>query len=450
MRAIEIFSNGKWNDVTSKTAVLYGIGGGLASWWRKAQVPTISLLVDGDSAKWGQEVQIGGAIHEIKNPIVLRDLDPGTYFILVPGQNYVSERLADVQRFCETPSVLIARGDDVRYVYETLSEMLLLDPIIHEKVMEQACSRNLQAYIDKFNSIINKSLGSISINRFIPIRRGHKISFSFGNSEKLWFCGIRGEICLNLSETVGWRPNDANLENLAKIYKVRKEYAIEKELTLYEDQDGFLLQHYANDIVDYHSEAVRYQVLQKLRSLHDLPIRLDITMEIVRRYKYEMARIKHRSDEIPEWISGIDKRMQSVIEVLSRTDWKKTLCHGDFHHGNIVGLEGKIYFIDWDFMCESDPFYDICRFLYYSSIEEHDNDTHRYDKATSELYNKLPTYLDIYYKRPCTLTERKHAFGMLLFCECVELFLRVLRRQDGTDDVAKILEKHLSDWELIV
>jgi thiamine kinase-like enzyme len=137
------------------------------------------------------------------------------------------------------------------------------------------------------------------------------------------------------------------------------------------------------------------------------------------------------------------KKIDSIIKK-NETEQENAVVfsHGDLHPGNIVFDNGQCFFIDWELMCMTNAMYDVCRFLFYSQIDEFGSDMKEYDKEISSLYSSMDKYLDFYYERNCSSRELAEAKNMLFLCEGIELLLRIKRNQEHSEEMIKIVEEH--------
>lgn len=453
MRRTEIFFEGKWRDVTNRKAVVFGVGNMFVDWWQGIQLPDIDYVVDSDKNKQGRIVQIGVKEYEITSPLLLNCLSPDSYYVVFPGRRFVKER----QDFVENEIAGQERksyicGVSIRYSYDDLYEMMLCDPIIRRKIKEQNCTLQINEYIKKFSVIIKKKLRDTRIDRYIPIEKGHKIVFIFGNEYSKYICSIRGWFCLNPANVTSWRVSPNNAKILKEIARIKKKIGISQKLTIYEDDEGFLIQHYGNDNVDVKKDEVKKKIVNKLNRLHNCGEKIAVVADITDRYRYELESLRHKNG--PILLAEIDKHMQSVLNYIKSLDVMNVICHGDFHQGNVIEWEHEIYFIDWDFMCMTNPLYDVCRFLYYASIGEYNPNDNRHDSLYADdmesLYGKLDEFLSAYYGRAVKAEELQQATAMMLVNECIEMCLRLNRNQENTDANLQTVLCNIIRWEKLL
>lgn len=63
----------------------------------------------------------------------------------------------------------------------------------------------------------------------------------------------------------------------------------------------------------------------------------------------------------PEFSNSKKTKLLHLLECLPE---KNSICHGDFHPGNILLQEGKVYIIDFMNLCYGNPYMDIARTVY--------------------------------------------------------------------------------------
>ena len=170
-------------------------------------------------------------------------------------------------------------------------------------------------------------------------------------------------------------------------------------------------------------------MLKDIRKLHESGLKIGVTVDVLNRIYYLWERVKEQKIVSKE-NENIKKHFGIIERMLSETELK--ICHGDFHHGNIVKYNHKIQIIDWETMCMSDPMYDICRFLFYYCREK-----------KKPPFEELEYFLTLYYsKRPCK-KEYEHAYAMLTYCEYVEFLLQLVNDRKNNVDLYKDIIKRL-------
>jgi hypothetical protein len=81
-----------------------------------------------------------------------------------------------------------------------------------------------------------------------------------------------------------------------------------------------------------------------------------------------------------------------ALETLDKLKEGDTLCHGDFHPGNILLSNGLTMVIDFMNVCHGDPLYDVARTVFlveYTPVPQNTDDREkllRYKKTLADLY----------------------------------------------------------------
>lgn len=81
-----------------------------------------------------------------------------------------------------------------------------------------------------------------------------------------------------------------------------------------------------------------------------------------------------------------------VLETLDKLKEGDTLCHGDFHPGNILLSNGLTMVIDFMNLCHGDPLYDVARTVFlveYTPVPQDTEDREKllqYKKTLADLY----------------------------------------------------------------
>lgn len=94
---------------------------------------------------------------------------------------------------------------------------------------------------------------------------------------------------------------------------------------------------------------------------------------------------------IPTSLLTLDKQNE-VLQMIDSLPEGNTLCHGDFHPGNILITEGHVYVIDFMNICHGDFLYDIARTVFlvqYTPVPSEAEDRDMilsFKKSLADLY----------------------------------------------------------------
>lgn len=90
--------------------------------------------------------------------------------------------------------------------------------------------------------------------------------------------------------------------------------------------------------------------------------------------------------------SANSKEKEAALQLLSKLKDGDTLCHGDFHPGNIFILNGHTMVIDFMNVCHGDFLYDVARTVFlveYTPVSAEEDDKRmllRLKKTLADLY----------------------------------------------------------------
>jgi thiamine kinase-like enzyme len=117
-------------------------------------------------------------------------------------------------------------------------------------------------------------------------------------------------------------------------------------ITEYIEHDGVL--------VDLQDQNVQKAVCELLKSIEEENISLDRTFDP---YLDISALVKKAQTPLPkELCEAALPIVEKISKKLSRFP-KKTLCHLDLHHKNILKKDGRLFLIDWEYAAMSHPYH---------------------------------------------------------------------------------------------
>ena len=292
--------------------------------------------------------------------------------------------------------------------------MLYYDPLMKKKILKL----NLSFIVDRILSFfkkINKSIGNIVIDRFIPVKDGDsKLIIFFGNEDELWVFSISG-----LHNEFEKMAIDRDKKENKKIRcEFKKKFSIDSEITLFENED-ITIQKYAGEYVDFSSDEIKRCILSNCRMLHRIKEKIDIENDMISRYYSDLIEkvIKGGTPSIKE-VRRIEQSMKRPLEMLKMIKYVPKVCHCDLFCSNIVGYKNELFFIDWEYMAMCDPMFDVCGYLFSIGGILRNNSEISYEEAVRQVYASLSYDLSLYYKRKCTEEEYIHAFLVMILFEC--------------------------------
>lgn len=436
-------NNGQIIDITEKRIILYGAGQGAIEYCDTLQLENIEYVVDSDRSKKDTNIQLFNRTYAIHSPDKILELNMDDYCIVISSHKYAESIKADICKLIGDRLLIIEDWNKIGYVYDCLTDMFLCDPFVQKKIVEQHASTRLKAYINKVLRIAKENIDTEQIMFFYPLKQGHRIVFILGSENKQYVCMLPG-VFSELKKESGWRISATNTEVKNEIFEIKKRLINNDKLTIYEDEEGFVLQHYAGDKLEFRSKDIRKKILCQLRKVHLSDLKVTISVDVTERYTYLCKKISNGYEQFSQISNRVEQLIKNILCDMRQES--KSLCHGDFHHGNIVGWKNDIFFIDWEFMCMADSMYDVCRFLYYSTIDENSIEIEKYGEAMEQLYRNIHCFLEMYYGRLPEKEEVMHARRMLLFCEAIEFCLRILREQERTRMMGELVCKHIYEY----
>lgn len=422
MDKIVIVENEQYIDMSDRRTILWGTGPTAQRICLELQLDEIAYVIDSDESKQGTEVVLFGRKYRVSAPAILDDLYGQEYYIFV-ASNYVQDIVETINRFWKNKFHICEGEKYFHRQYSSLKEMLFYDPIAHKKITQANISRRLKYYISKAEQIINKVLSDRAdeVIGYIPIIKGHKILSIIVCKTVKYIISMP-----NKARGTGWHVSFTDDDTIRKVYMLKQELGINKELVLYEDEEGFRIEYFADEIVDLQKEETVHGVLEILKKVHNSGKQIDIVANICER-AYELQKWIHCDSAYYEESKKLLEDLEEIfVEIRSG---ETALVHGDCHRTNIVQFRGKIFLIDWEALCMSDPIYDICRLLFY-----------RYEEAA---YQYLDKWLEIYYGERPTKDKKIHAYAMLIYCEYVEYLLKVSSKNIDARKMGVRIKEHI-------
>lgn len=406
----------RWIDVTNRKAILYGTGKGCTDMMNEMTLSKVEYLVDSDEGKRNKPFMLLNRDYTIHSPEILSELNADDYYIIVTSTKYVEDILANIKKVIGENQWLICENRaDLHYCYESIEDMLWLDPFLRNMLLWTNLSFYTKKIITIFENVKREAFSGVCINRFITIPyEGSKLVFLFGNEVELWVFSMPG--MLNSDNEI--LRNRNSLSNIAKRFHFLKVNEIDSGLTIYCDESGILVQKYADEIVDFKSKQIREEVLNKCYRLHHLGLETDVYTNFFQMFFYNsLQKLPQYNEKEQEILESLKVNVSNHIERINALNVKKCVCHCDLTSKNVVSRQGRIFFIDWEYMGMSDPLVDVCLFLYTSGLEDYRRGNVDYNTTMQTIYDELEDNLRIYYDGKCSKEEFNHAYSILSICE---------------------------------
>lgn len=368
---IYIHRNKQWIDVTNKKAIIYGVGQNCFDMLNLLELPNIYKVVDGNKKIQGTDVLIQNKLYPIEAPEILRTIDWEKYYIIISSTLYQIEILENIKNLVARDIVVGVWNTDIRYCYDNIEDMIFLDPILKNKIVRLSLSFDVYHIINNFYKICESCFQKTKIDKFIPIQKGvGKLVFLFGNEKNLWVYSIKGKMS-SLNKLI-MQKNEDNL--FKKKFYFIENHNLDKEITIYRDKDGILVQKYALNQINFKNLEIRKQVMLECRRIHEMnPIGLEENHRIEDTYEFYRLKISNNvniEEKNQAILQTIYELMEENINILKLSNIKKVI-HGDLLIDNIVMFQNKVIFIDWEFLSLGNPMIDVVQFLFYIHYTEY-------------------------------------------------------------------------------
>lgn len=177
------------------------------------------------------------------------------------------------------------------------------------------------------------------------------------------------------------------------------------------DQEGWKLSHYIEETVECDFQKHAWQMekaMDFLRSMHRIKAGGDLTVKRFRTVEEGKKLMKIASASK----GNLAEEFSSLIEKIERLDRYaaqdavllgigEVLCHNDVYEPNyLVGEDGDMYLIDWEYAGMNDPANDIACILCRGSYTD----------------QQIRQYLSCYFKREPTENEYRHYTAYIALC----------------------------------
>ena len=322
MRRIILRRNDETLDITGKNFILYGAGNAMLDLVENVGIQNILKIIDKQALKCKKRnrwVQVNNLHVEIFPPDELLRMSPVESIILITSYRYEKEIRRDLERLLGKQSdFLVCSGREIDLEYDSIEELFYQDPVIKQKICDGNLSFEIERIISKFNEVIADLDLENEKEGFSSVRGGtQKLLFTFGRTHKYIFAvpyiynmnAMYYEQYLNRI----WRDTEIKKQS----FQIRKQHRIGTELTLYEDENGYALQYYADGVgaLSFESENVIVQVMNKLRRLHSLRIKGLRCFDAIDDFRVNIAIAEKR---YPEWRKALNimrKSSEYLIDV---------------------------------------------------------------------------------------------------------------------------------------
>lgn len=371
-------------------------------------------------------------IYKIQSPGLLSSLNLENYYIVISSNEHKESIKASIEMYIPERNVPICIGQTLFFCYKKIEDLFYYDPLMKKKLLLTNMSFAVEHVISIFKNTVSL-FENVTIDRFMSLREGEsKLTFLFGNEKNLWVFSVPGY-------HNGWEKMDIERDragNRQARYELRKQIDVDKAITVFENEEGVLIQKYADECIDVGKKEIKRAVLNKCRRLHQTKEVLNIENDMLERHYINLTeKVLRRITSSTDIILNIKSNMKTVVELLRKLEYFPQVCHCDLLYTNVVCYKGDLFFIDWEYMAMGDAMFDVCRLIFSMGLKGRRKDGIVYKNAVQDIYAMLRRDIDIYFERKCTDEEYLHAFLVMLIFECREVYEDALLK--GVVDIEK-------------
>ena len=424
--------------------IIYGAGQGCLDFLNEMVLHNIAYIIDSDQKKWDKEIELLNVIYKIQSPFFLSLLNLENYYIVISSNKEEESIKASIETYIPKDSILICNRQTLYLSYKRIEDLFYYDPLMKKKLLLTNMSFAIESVISIFKDSM-RLFENITIDCFMPLREGgSKLTFLFGNENELWVFSFPGYHS-------GWEKIgiERDRKKNRKIrYELRKRIGVDKTITIYEDENGVLIQKYADDCIDFSKDEVKRTVLNKCYSLHQVNEVIDIKNDMIEHHYTNLTeKVLQRVSSSRDIIMKVNSKMIIVLDLLKKIKYTPQVCHCDLLCTNVVSYKGDLFFIDWEYMAMGDAMFDICRLLFSMGLKRQGSNNITYKNAVQNVYTMLRQDINIYLGRKCTDEEYLHAFLVMLIFECRGLYEEALIKKVFDIEKVELLINHINQIE---
>lgn len=163
---------------------------------------------------------------------------------------------------------------------------------------------------------------------------------------------------------------------------------------------GWKLSHYIENArtLDYHNDEEVKTALTMMRKLHDANIKSQYDFDIWNAALDFIKKVTEKGRNDFADFQSLYERMEKVYQYTESDNVEKRLCHCDCYDPNfLIGKDGKMYLIDWEYSGNDDPANDLGTFICCSDYS----------------YEEALNILELYFGRELTKEELRHYVGYI-------------------------------------
>ena len=424
-------------DITERKAILYGICYNAVLISDQIGIQEFEYVIDGDSQKWGKFVKIGGRLHQIVSPDILDGLIVENYYICIFTKKYNKEIKKYIRDRFNKEFLYVDNPNQLTWGYQSVKELFEKDVYTISKCININIVRDVNTLVSQINEAM-KNIDKCP-HYYSPIKKGRKVLIKAVCKDEILVIAILSQSskipCLE-----SWYGRSTDVRNDEyEFVAYQKNSELSSNITYYSNyNNGLLIQKYCSQKFDFASKDIVRKILNEIKRMHSTTVTVPIKTYPFKRFTSLFFSLDREYQDKLERIKQILQRYED--------DFSKSnlvISHGDLHPGNVVFDNNNPIFIDWEYICMTYEWYDVCRFLFYNQIDEFSSDILCYETSILFLYENIEKIL-LYYDNRISVAQILEAKKMLFLCEAIELCLRLNRHQEGAEHLISKIEKHIS------
>lgn len=411
-------SSGK--DIAGRKLLLFGCGGFIQRYTIRMQMDHL-LVIDNDEKKQGTAIELNNRMYQIQSPNILNTLDVEKHYIVITAQR--EDVAADIEKMIRSEYPLWSDSfclhSRLYRAYLNIASALLLNPLIYGKIVDANIVAQLPEYITRANDVLDRYVTKerSELEFFVPNLGSRVILIVRHNKDQyLLYLPFNKDYYFYFTE-----------KNKRENLKVRQRINIGGGVnTVYEAWDGLMLVRWVDSKIDFTDRDFICAVMKEIHKLHDSDGTMGAVTGIHRIVKDTEDRLCITENDLEGCVARIHK--QIIAETMI---YEEKLIHGDFHHGNILCVDGQIEIIDWISLAMGDPIQDIAFFYFFLDRE--------YPHDFREI-------LKIYYERELSDVEYRHALAWLIYIIYWKYLEEVERHGARQDELLCELKKRMDGY----
>lgn len=177
--------------------------------------------------------------------------------------------------------------------------------------------------------------------------------------------------------------------------KVAKELGLDDTYIYMDQETGWKISHYIDGVrsLEYSNMEEAFTAVKMIRKLHEANVQSVKEFAIWNDTEEFVKDIQEVGRAQFEEFDELFERMKKLFLCTEEDNVSKCLCHSDCYEPNfLIGSNGKMYLIDWEYSGNADPACDLGNFLYSSGY----------------CYEQVLAVLETYMGRELTKEELRH------------------------------------------